>query len=241
MPGYHWVPASLQGRLLDREAKRDRMRLERDVTELAAALDSVREASAELDATYRCFVDLPEADPVMAASPELARFLLAWCRCRRPRRIADLGSGFSSWLFRWWAAAEPEEVTVVSVDDDPAWLERSRTFAADRGLEGGDFRGWRAFRAGSERFDLVLWDYGDIRTRAERLPEVLARVGEGGALVCDDIHKHRVWRAARSCAGSAGIEAYSLRAYTLDRWGRYAWLARLAGRGGGGGVGRRLA
>jgi len=226
MPGYHWVPASLQGRLLDREAKRDRMRLEREVTELAAALDSVREASAELDATYRCFVDLPEADPVMAASPELARFLLAWCRCRRPRRIADLGSGFSSWLFRWWAAAEPEEVTVVSVDDDPAWLERSRAFVASRGLDASGFVEWPAFLGGGERFDLVLWDYGDIRIRAERLPEVLARVDGGGALVCDDVHKHRVWKAARSCAGAPGLESYSLRAYTLDRWGRYAWLAR---------------
>lgn len=229
MPGYHWLPASLQATLLDREARRDRARLERDVTGLTASLDSVGGASAEVDARYREYVELPEADAVMAASPELARFLLAWCRCRRPRRIADLGSGFSSWLFRWWAAGESEDVTVVSVDDDPAWLERSRAFVASRGLDASGFVEWPAFLGGGERFDLVLWDYGDIRIRAERLPEVLARVDGGGALVCDDVHKHRVWKAARSCAGAPGLESYSLRAFTLDRWGRYAWLARRAG------------
>ncbi len=240
MPGYHWLPTALQGRLLDREGRRDRARLERDVTGLAAALDAAREASHEMDAEYRAYVDLPEADPVMAASPQLARFLLGWCNCRRPRRIADLGSGFSSWLFRRWAAGE-EGVTVVSVDDDPAWLERSRDFAAARGLDASGFLGWPAFRATEEPFDLVLWDYGDIRTRAERLGEVLARVGRGGAMVCDDIHKHRVWSAARRCGADPALETYSLRAYTLDRWGRYAWLARRTGPSSPGAGARRPA
>ena len=70
---------------------------------------------------------------------------------------------------------------------------------------------------------------GFVFIRAERLPDVLDRVDGDGALVCDDIHKHRVWKAARSCAGAPGLDSYSLRAYTLDRWGRYAWLARRVG------------
>ncbi len=226
MPGYHWLPASLQRHLLDREGRRDATRLSRDVDGLADRLAEVRGGDAELDDAYRAFVHLPEADPVMAASLDLAGFLLAWCRCRHPGRIADLGSGFTSWLFRRWAREHGADVEVVSVDDDPAWLERSREFVADRGLEPGGFVGWPGFRADGRAFDLVLWDYGDVRTRAECMEEILGRVAAGGALVCDDVHKRRIARAAAALGRRRPVVSYSLRAYTLDRWGRYAWLAR---------------
>jgi predicted O-methyltransferase YrrM len=228
LPGYRWLPLPLQRLALDREGARDANRLEREVEGLAGSL-AARHLDAELQEAYRSFAALPGADTVGAVSLELARFLLALCRCRRPCRVADLGSGFSAWLFRRWAEEEANPVSVVSVDDDPAWLECSRAFVAGRGLPDDGFIGWPQFRAGSAPFDLILWDYGDVRTRAELLPVVAARLSHGGVLLCDDVHKRRVLRSARACARRSGLVTYSLRAHTLDPLGRYALLARRPG------------
>jgi len=52
------------------------------------------------------------------------------------------------------------------------------------------------------------------------------RRGRAGAIVCDDIQKARIWRAARSAARKSRFSGLSLREQTLDSTGRFAWLAR---------------
>src|SRR5690348_5146340 len=61
-----------------------------------ATLDPCR---AELEAEHRAYVR-EVSSPEYTISLGLAAFLLALCRSRRPGRILDLGSGFSSYLFR---------------------------------------------------------------------------------------------------------------------------------------------
>lgn len=40
----------------------------------------------------------------------------------RPRVVADLGCGFSTVLFRWWAANAGHPCTVISTDHNGAWI-----------------------------------------------------------------------------------------------------------------------
>lgn len=244
MPGLHWLPDVLQRRLLEREGRRDLGRLAERLPGLAEELGvgaaggdgerpgpgpADREPQDELREAHGRYLSLGPTDPAMTASLPFADVLGAWCRALRPPRIAELGTGFSSWVVRRWA---PPGADVVSVDDDPEWLERSRTFVRGEGLPEGEFVTWETFRRRDRAHDLVVWDFSDVRTRASATPEAADRVAPGGALLFDDAHKHRLWKRARRLARRPAVEGYSLHALTLDEHGRYAWLA-LFGDGGG--------
>lgn len=249
MPGYHWLPDALQEPLLDRQGRRDARRLLRREPGLEAALRAAggagRRPEGAVDGrgrargagdggagpdggdrtarAYEAYLRRPEPDAVMAASLPFARFLRAWCDAREPTRIVDLGSGFTSWVIRDWARDRRVD-RVVSVDDDPGWLEVSRNFVRDRGLPDGNFVRWEEFRWGAGRFDLVVWDFSGVRRRASATRSAAGRVAPGGALLFDDIHKARLWHRARWLDWLGPAEGYSLRAFTMDGYGRYAWL-----------------
>lgn len=246
MPGWHWLPDALQRRLLEREGRRDLARLGARLPGLAAELGvgaaagdgdgagpvpalADREPQDELREAHGRYLARGPTDPAMTASLPFADVVGAWCRALRPRTIAELGSGFSSWVVRRWSPAGAE---VVSVDDDPVWLERSRAFVREEGLPEGEFVPWEAFRGRGGTHDLVVWDFGDVRTRAAATPGAADRVAPGGALLFDDVHKHRLWKRARRLARRPEVEGYSLHALTLDEYGRYAWAA-LFGDGAG--------
>jgi len=226
VPGFHWLPDAWQERLLDREGRRDARRLLAREPRLEAALRASREAGSgddPVEDAYRAYVELPGPDPVMAASLPFARFLRAWCEAREPARVADLGSGFTSWVLRWWARdGGPERL--LSVDDDPEWLEVSRRFVRERGLGDGGFLSWEEFLRDGDRFDLLVWDFSGVKRRAVETRRASRRVAEGGALLFDDIHKARLWHRARWLDWLGPAEGYSLRAFTMDEFGRYAWL-----------------
>lgn len=247
MPGRHWLPDALQRRLLEREGRRDLARLGARLPRLAAELGVAagggddgpgrrrprladRKPRDELREAHGRYLSLEPTDRAMTASLPFADVLAAWCRAVGPATIAELGTGFSSWVVRRWA---PTGAEVVSVDDDPEWLERSRAFVREEGLPEGEFVSWEAFRRRDRTHDLVVWDFGDVRTRASATPEAADRVAPGGAMIFDDVHKHRLWRRARRLARRPEVEGYSLHALTLDEYGRYAWLA-LFGDGPGG-------
>ena len=54
------------------------------------------------------------------------RVYFSICFQQRPRIILDLGSGFSSAVFRLYMAQQNVQTTVYSVDDDPLWLNKTR-------------------------------------------------------------------------------------------------------------------
>ncbi|MCL7969845.1 MAG: class I SAM-dependent methyltransferase [marine benthic group bacterium] len=230
MPGYHWLPDRLKTRAQSRRGRRDRLRLSRDPRgfgsgrglsgqEVDALIQEIPERLAE-------YIRETGTDEIMAASIELCRFLVRWCEVRRPGRIVDLGSGITSWTLRSWRDRFSPDSTVISVDDDPEWLARSRDYSRTAGTGDVDFLLWDEFleKHGSDRFDLVVYDFGSVRERARQMATAFDLVAPGGAIICDDIHKARIWRAARNSMWRRGWTGWSLREETLDSIGRFALL-----------------
>ena len=181
-------------------------------------------ASARLEPTYRKYVTtVSSAD--MAISLDLAAFLSVMCEFVQPERILDLGSGFSSVTFRRYASTATRKPTVVSVDDSPDWLDRTRAFLADCGLSTQNLWSWSEFvRQDPRAFDFILHDLGTIALRAETLERVLSLMNAGCPLILDDAHKANYHRYARKLLRRQGFEYAMLRPFTLDRFGRFAIL-----------------
>jgi len=164
--------------------------------------------------------------PSMAISIELATFLMVLCRLFRPRRILDLGSGFSTAVFLQYAETEGTNVNLCSVDDSEQWLLRTRRFLESVGRFPMRLLTLQEFRLEEdERFDLVLHDLGSMETRLATLPDALGRLQQGGLAVLDDMHKQPYSAAARGIINQHLLNLLSLRAVTLDQIRRYAMLA----------------
>jgi predicted O-methyltransferase YrrM len=157
---------------------------------------------------------------VMAVSWETAHFLWSLCQVLRPQRILDLGSGFSTFIFAMYG-----EALVLSIDDSPSWLERTRTYVGSSSVEFGSLDALHAMR---EPFDLVFHDIGitavsSTPLRVSLMQKAADRVTSKGVLVLDDMHKKPVRSAAQALTGG---DLFNLRPITGDRWGRFSslWL-----------------
>jgi predicted O-methyltransferase YrrM len=161
--------------------------------------------------------------PAHAISIQLAFYLWEMAEEIRPLRVADLGSGFSSYVVRTWAAECSPETVVYSVDDDAAWLEKTRAFLTSHDVQTDNLVLWDDFTADS--FDMVLHDLGDMVTRVKTLPRAAEIVRPGGTLILDDVHMPTYERLLTEFLDDAGIPHESARAQTGDMIGRYSWVA----------------
>ena len=235
MPGYHWLPDRLKVRAQARRGRMDAVALHRQIPVLSGLESAPDRIIPDIVERHVEYIRTTGTNAEMAASIELCRFLVRWCEANRPGRIADLGSGITSWTLRTWRDSECRTCEVVSVDDNPTWLDRSREFSAAAGTGEDGFLIWGQFLEGpalATGFDLVVYDFGSVRDRAALMQRAYDLVAPGGAIVCDDIQKARIWRAARTATRRSGFSGLSLREETLDSAGRFAWLARHPGRVG---------
>ena len=170
----------------------------------------------------------------MALSLKAASLLVALCEQKRPARVLDTGSGFSSYLLRLYARQARHPVEVWSVDDAEPWLARTAEFLKSKGLAAEKLMTWHDFADGDLKdFDLVLHDLGNLATRAQSLPELLPRLADGGLLLLDDVHhRRRLWNPAMQTFADRGFEVVTLRRLTLDGFGRWSCLASRPPEGG---------
>jgi predicted O-methyltransferase YrrM len=191
-----------------------------------SALDTAR---ARFGSAYREYVERISA-PDFAVSEELASFLYALCQTIRPQRILDLGSGFSSFIFRSYAR-DVAGVTVWTVDDDSTWLARTGNFLGAAGLSTERISLWSEYqRRPAQPVDLVFHDLGTMATRLSLLAAATNNCRVGGIVVLDDMHKEEYSPHARTLLDTSGFEYVDAREYTLDQFGRFAGVA---GRSGG--------
>lgn len=162
----------------------------------------------------------------MALSLPTSTYLDALCRATEPTRVLDLGSGFSSYILRRYAA-DHGGVDVVSVDDNEGWLEKTGEFldAVDTPRLGA-LVPWATFSAQAhEPFDLILHDLAMGGLRDSAMWQAAGLTAPGGWLVLDDAQAPSHRQTMRAVATDGQLEWYSLRRWTLDDIGRWATIA----------------
>ena len=206
-----------------RTAERDRARLQARFPALADYERDVAAHRRALQPAYDAYTrDVSPA--LVTISLELAAFLALACQVFRPRAILDLGSGFSSYVFRAYQKAAAAGVVVWSVDGSSDWLARTGSFLREHDLADGDLLTLDAFQQRDRpQFDLVLQDIADLATRQGLLGATLDACRPGALLVIDDMHVPGYRFALLRELKRRNLERYSLRSFTRKRL-RYSYL-----------------
>jgi predicted O-methyltransferase YrrM len=209
---------------------RDVRRIRQAFPQLLGYHAMVERSRRELEPYYSEYVTTISI-PVMAISLELAAFLDVMCMAHTPRRLLDLGSGFSSFVLRRYAGRDGAAVEVQSVDHAAEWLATTARYLERCGLGTSGLSTWSEFRSREHApFDLILHDLGGpgddhIGYRVAVLPEVLDLLAPGGVLVLDDAHIPALGPAARRLLHARGCRYWSLKRFVQDHLGRWALLA----------------
>lgn len=198
-----------------------------DAGDLAARLDALvtnefARRKKALGPTHQDYVARVSSED-MALSLQTAVVLQLLCKLLQPASVLDVGSGFSSYVLRHMRAEEQGPARLLSLDTDPAWLERSRTYVREQGLEDDGFCLWS--EAGEEVFDLVLLDVERPPQRNGYLAPTLQRFCRSKtALLLDDLHMPSYRIYALETLMQTTFCHVDCRRYTMDRFGRWASL-----------------
>jgi predicted O-methyltransferase YrrM len=195
---------------------------------IAPYADRHREFEALLEPAYADYV-ATVSSPLITLSLNRAAFLLFLGKALQVRKVLDLGSGFSSYVFRMYAREEGG-VDVISVDDSTHWLHETATFLDRYDLPATNLISLTQWieREGLPRvarFDLCLLDIGDTPLRVRLLPElILAMQDHGGTVIADDFHVAAYRASVEDLCRKARIHVYSLRKVTRRRLSHAALL-----------------
>jgi SAM-dependent methyltransferase len=140
--------------------------------------------------------------------------------------VLECGSGWSTTALRMWAAARPGRA-VVTTDHKRPWLDLARRECELEGLDVSGFAEHDAYLSlPLRRFDAVLADLADLKTRAARMGEFVARVRPGGWLILDDWHEPDYVHAASAWFRAAGHDTPTPVLASVDEWSRFlaVWL-----------------
>jgi predicted O-methyltransferase YrrM len=183
-------------------------------------------AARALQAAYERYIASVSTE-TMAVSWKTACLLHALACVRKPRQILDLGSGFSSYVLRSYAAQADHDCQVTSVDDNQHWLKQTEAYLSQHGLSTERLVHWDDFSQSIPvgRFDLVFHDMGNMATRGFALPTILSGLTPQGVLVLDDMHKRRYRNRAHRETARDGWQVFSARSCTLDAIGRFSEIA----------------
>lgn len=160
-----------------------------------------------------------------AISLELASLLLFLCERHKPRVILDLGSGFSSYVFRKWQLESGANSTVLTVDGDAGWLARTRLFLEEEHLPTNDLLEWSSFLQLNRvmKADLILHDIFHESMRAATLPNLVDFMHSRTFLIVDDIQKTPIRQAADAFVHQYGLSYFDLTPVSMDHYKRYQW------------------
>jgi predicted O-methyltransferase YrrM len=161
-----------------------------------------------------------------AASVQLSALLWHLCRTIDARSVLEFGSGFTTYVFRRYAAESSHEVRVLSADDDEAWLGKTSAFLDSAGAADGELVPLEELDGtiDGHRFDLVFNDvFGGIRPATTAL--AARHTLPNGLLILDDANRAADRRSLLLAAKVHRLAAFDLRPWTQDEIGRWALLA----------------
>ncbi len=161
----------------------------------------------------------------MATSLELATFMYMICNINQYTRLLDMGSGLSSFVFRFYAKEHPG-VKIYSVDDDAAWLAKTRDYLVRHDLNTENMLTLEDFMELPDmQFDCILHDLNFVEVRINYVEQILKRLESQGLIIFDDVHKPDYLYALLTKLNDNQVKAYDLKSITLDTYGRFALAA----------------
>lgn len=180
-------------------------------------------AVSRFDDQYKFYVSaISRAD--MAASLELSNLIYSLCVGRKSKKMLDMGSGFSSYVLRTYAG-ESEGCRVWSIDDDAAWLEKTRNYLSDLKVNTENLLTLDNFiQSGEKDFDFILLDLNYVEVRKNYIKLVVERCASDGIIVFDDVHKREFMTEVLRQTNKESIALYNLSDLTKDAFGRFAML-----------------
>ena len=196
--------------------------------EVSSALDNLDEkgflAKKIFEEEYNYYVS-NISSPDMAVSLETASMMKVLVDELKPEKILDLGSGFSSFLFRS-LLSDNYQPKIVSVDDNEFWLEKTKIYLSAKGLNTENLYTWSEFEAtNQERYDFIFHDLGSMETRKQALPFTVKYLSkEHGILILDDVHKVHYYDFAVDALKDHQLKVIDVKENTLDKFGRYSCL-----------------
>ncbi len=222
----HRLPMSVRQfpfRAADRAvAELDKRRLNTAHPNIAAALARPKDFT-ELRQTYDKYVaDVSSWE--WAVSWPTVRALDTLCEELQPRHILDLGSGLSTFVVANWARRSGLDVEIVSVDDSPDWLAKTRAFLDQNGLSARLIDIGELSTLPASTFELAFDDIGRTEDRSKVIETLTRVMAPGGVVVLDDMNVRGYREEVRTKLDAAGWKLFSLRTQTIDPKGRFAML-----------------
>jgi predicted O-methyltransferase YrrM len=159
-----------------------------------------------------------------AISLNVGAFLKSVSEIKQPKNILDLGSGFSSYVFRRYKAESLNEAHVYSVDSDKLWLEKTRDYLTGNNLNNQNMYHWEEFKKIKKPlFDLIFVDIRPIERRLKYFNSFVSYLSKSGAIIYDDCHKPHLLRPLYDKVKQSAVPLrhYNIKKYTIDEIGRF--------------------
>jgi predicted O-methyltransferase YrrM len=160
----------------------------------------------------------------MAMSLELAIYILRYCLWKQPKSLLDLGSGFSSYVFRLYRASTSKSVVVYSVDDNADWMHKTEHYLENAGLNTEHLYLLTELQEQEldGYFDLVLLDLNYVEVRKDYIAYAGKLLSANGAVIVDDVHKVEFLREVKRIATAEKHGLFNIKKTTSDEFGRFA-------------------
>ncbi len=184
---------------------------------------SLPENYADLNQKYDQYIkEVSRAD--MAASFECVHLMRSLCKLFSCKKLLDLGSGFSSFMFRQYALSD-STIRVWSVDDDVEWIRKTRDYLYQQKVSTENLMMLDDFLATSEKdFDLIFFDLNFVEVRKKFIRMAVERCKPGGLIIFDDVHKKDFFYDVLRETTALPVQFKDIKSLTLDEFGRFALL-----------------
>lgn len=194
------------------------------LSSIGAESTKILESSSQLISHYQYYVShISRSD--MAASLELSALILSLCETQSLRKMADLGSGFSSFVLRKYALRK-DAVSVWSIDDDLSWLMLTRNYLHESNLSTHNLLLLEEFiHSHEDDFDFILLDLNFVEIRKNYIRMAVEKSKSGGYILFDDVHKREFMNEVLRQTKDLPVQLYDISDLTRDNFNRYAILA----------------
>lgn len=183
--------------------------------------DLLNKNKSKLEPYHKFYIE-NISSPDMAASLELATFIYTLCEVKKAAKVLDVGSGFSSFIFRLYASHTPG-VTVFSIDDDALWLEKTKDYLKKENLNTDNmYTVDEFFKSNIADFDIILHDMNYVDVRIKYVEKVMNIAKSGGVVIMDDVHKPDYMLPLLNLLKIQDVSVYDLKPVTFDSFKRFA-------------------